>query len=119
MKIIGAGFCRTGTLSTRQALIDLGFDPCFHMANVHQNRLAYLFINFLEGHRKPLLDYLVKNPVQAAVDFPMSVIFDQLLEYFPDAKVLLNIRDSSAAWVKSFRESVYLSNTLPSYIRIN
>ena len=72
MKIIGAGFCRTGTMSTRQALVDLGFDPCFHMADVHRNRLAYLFIHFLEGNRKPLLEYLAKNPVQAAVDFPMS-----------------------------------------------
>ena len=119
MKIIGAGFCRTGTMSTRQALVDLGFDPCFHMADVHRNRLAYLFIHFLEGNRKPLLEYLAKNPVQAAVDFPMSAIVDQMLEYYPDAKILLNIRDSSTAWVKSYRESVYLVSTLPSYVRIN
>ena len=30
MKILGAGFPRTGTLSTRGALTDLGLDPCIH-----------------------------------------------------------------------------------------
>ena len=31
MEIIGAGFCRSGTMSTQKALQDLGFAPCYHM----------------------------------------------------------------------------------------
>ena len=31
LKVIGAGFGRTGTLSLKLALEELGFGPCYHM----------------------------------------------------------------------------------------
>jgi hypothetical protein len=31
IKVINAGLCRTGTMSTRQAFIDMGFQNCYHM----------------------------------------------------------------------------------------
>ena len=34
LKIIGAGFGRTGTLSLKAALERLGFGPCYHMLEV-------------------------------------------------------------------------------------
>ena len=34
MKIIGAGFGRTGTMSLKVALETLGFGPCYHMIEV-------------------------------------------------------------------------------------
>ena len=34
MEVIGAGFGRTGTLSLRAALCELGFGPCHHMTDV-------------------------------------------------------------------------------------
>ena len=34
LQIIGAGFGRTGTLSLKKALETLGFDKCYHMAEV-------------------------------------------------------------------------------------
>ena len=34
MKVIGVGFGRTGTLSLRAALCELGFGPCHHMIDV-------------------------------------------------------------------------------------
>ena len=37
LKIIGAGFGRTGTLSLKVALEDLGFGPCYHMTEVFQH----------------------------------------------------------------------------------
>lgn len=119
MKILGAGFCRTGTLSTRQALINLGLDPCFHMANVHNEGLDDLFIKFFSGNHQPLVNYLKKNNFMAAVDFPMSALVDQMMVHFPEAKVLLNVRDSAKTWVDSYRESVHLAATLPAYVRIN
>ena len=119
MKILGAGFCRTGTLSTRRALIDLGLDPCFHMANVHDEGLDDLFVQFFNGNHEPLVDYLKENGFMACVDFPMSVLVDQMMVHFPEAKVLLNVRDSAKTWVNSYRESVYLATSMPVYVRIN
>ncbi len=37
MKVIGAGFGRTGTLSLKTALEELGFAPCYHMVEVFNN----------------------------------------------------------------------------------
>ena len=34
LKVIGAGFGRTGTLSVKAALEELGFGPCYHMTEV-------------------------------------------------------------------------------------
>ncbi len=35
-KVIGSGFGRTGTMSTKLALEELGFGPCHHMVEVMQ-----------------------------------------------------------------------------------
>ena len=37
LKIIGAGFGRTGTYSLKAALARLGFGPCHHMSEVANN----------------------------------------------------------------------------------
>ena len=34
LKVIGAGLGRTGTLSLKVALEQIGFGPCYHMAEV-------------------------------------------------------------------------------------
>jgi hypothetical protein len=36
LKVVGAGFGRTGTLSLKNALEKLGFSPCYHMMEVFQ-----------------------------------------------------------------------------------
>lgn len=35
LKVIGAGFGRTGTLSLKSALDELGLGPCYHMVERH------------------------------------------------------------------------------------
>ena len=37
LQIIGSGFGRTGTMSTKMALEQLGFGPCHHMIEVIEN----------------------------------------------------------------------------------
>ncbi len=37
MKVIGAGFGRTGTASLKAALETLGSDPCYHMIEVFRH----------------------------------------------------------------------------------
>lgn len=38
LEIIGAGFGRTGTLSLKLALEQLGLGPCYHMTEIFQTR---------------------------------------------------------------------------------
>jgi hypothetical protein len=37
VKVIGAGFGRTGTSSIKAALEELGFGPCYHMSEMNKN----------------------------------------------------------------------------------
>ena len=37
MKVIGAGFGRTGTMSLKVALEKLGFGPCYHMIELFEH----------------------------------------------------------------------------------
>src|SRR5689334_16327222 len=38
LKVIGAGFGRTGTMSLKLALEQLGFGPCYHMIEVFKHQ---------------------------------------------------------------------------------
>ena len=102
MEILGAGFCRTGTMSTRKALV--GLDPCFHMKDVLARDLVDLFLNYFKGDKQPLIGYLKLNGVKASLDFPIVCIVDELMPHFSDAKVLLTVRDCPGVWVQVFIE---------------
>ena len=39
----------------------------------------------------------------AAVDFPTSLYWKDLMEFYPNAKVVLGVRTNAQQWVKSFR----------------
>ena len=41
LKVIGAGFGRTGTKSLKDALEHLGLGPCYHMVEVFKNPQAF------------------------------------------------------------------------------
>ena len=45
LKVIGAGYGRTGTMSTYSALKQLGF-PCYHMIEVLQNKANKTHLDF-------------------------------------------------------------------------
>ena len=104
MKVIGAGFGRTGTMSLKVALEELGFGPCYHMVEVFEHPEH---AGFWEGAwcGKPVdwdgffADY------EATVDWPACTFYAELLEKHPDAKVLLSVRDPEK-WYESPRNPI-------------
>jgi hypothetical protein len=100
MKIIGAGCPRTGTLSTHAALTELGL-PCYHMAEValHEEHTRAWHEFLVEG--KPMDWKRLFAPYEATVDAPAAFFYREILQAFPDAKVLLNLRDPES-WYKSY-----------------
>ncbi len=101
VKIIGAGFPRTGTLSTHAALTMLGY-PCYHMAEVAM-RPAHIEAwhgLICKGH--PIDWHDLFGEFEATVDAPAAFFWRDLLEAFPDAKVLLNLRDPES-WYASYQ----------------
>jgi hypothetical protein len=105
MKVIGVGVGRTGTLSLKAALERLGFGPCFHMRNVldHRDRLP-LWEAAADG--QPVDWDAVFAGYQASVDWPGAAFWRELIAYYPDAKIVLTVRDPER-WYDSVRETIY------------
>jgi hypothetical protein len=104
MKLIGAGLPRTATTTQKAALEMLGLGPCHHMANVFADlETSKLWREAFLGQRDPA-ELLEGHP--AAVDWPSSYFYKQLMERFPDAKVLLSTR-TPESWARSMRQTIW------------
>ena len=107
MKVIGTGVGRTGTMSLRVALQQLGFGPCYHMEVVTQDmplRVPH-WNAALEGNPDWAATF---DGFPSAVDWPVATFYKEMYEAFPDAKFVLTHR-SPESWVESFGETIYTS----------
>ncbi|MEL6365881.1 MAG: sulfotransferase family protein [Pseudomonadota bacterium] len=105
--VIGAGLGRTGTASLKLALEQLGFDPCYHMFEVlaHEPAIAQWsavaagapdWEAIFDGHKT----------FKAGVDFPVAAYWKTLADVFPDAKIILTVRDPDS-WFASTQETIF------------
>ncbi len=114
LAIIGAGYGRTGTMSTYTALNQLGF-PCYHMIEVLQNKANASHLDFWRKvANAPAGTQHDWNAVfanyRAAVDFPASCVWRELIASCPEAKVLLTLHPKGAeAWYESTIETIYFT----------
>lgn len=104
MRLIGAGLPRTGTLSQKLALEMLGLAPCYHMVTV-----------MADLNQAPLWERAVHGDVvweeifagfESTVDWPGGLFYKELMDAYPDAKVLLSTRDTES-WERSMRQTVW------------
>jgi hypothetical protein len=105
MKVIGSGFGRTGTLSLKIALEVLGFGPCYHMEMVLRNPEHIRSWGDLARGRDVDVPTLLSE-FQSCVDFPACLHYQQLLDRYPDAKVIHTIRDPND-WYESTLATSY------------
>jgi hypothetical protein len=114
LKIIGAGFGRTGTMSTYTALNELGF-PCYHMIEVLQNKANPSHLDFwLNVANSPARMQHEWEDVfanyTAAVDNPACCVWRELMTAYPDAKMLLTLHPGGAeAWYDSTMDTIYFT----------
>jgi Sulfotransferase domain len=105
MKVIGAGFGRTGTRTLKTALELLGVAPCYHMSQVFEHPdHAPVWTRALDNETVNW-DVLL-GAYKAAVDWPVCTFYAQLMAAHPDAKVVLSVRDNTA-WYESALETIY------------
>lgn len=116
LKVIGAGFGRTGTLSLKHALEELGSGPCYHMSEL-----------FDKPHVDEQWDAIVSGGpadwptifkgYQATVDWPACSFYKELMQVYPNAKVLLTVRDPEK-WYESVASTIYrVSHMNPDHAR--
>ena len=113
LSIVGAGFGRTGTLSLKSALETLGVGPCYHMIEVHNNASHADVWTAASNAEKTDWDSVFEN-YGSIVDWPGCFFWKELADYYPDAKVLLSVRDPEK-WYLSVTNTIYqlLSQPLP------
>lgn len=105
MKVIGSGFGRTGTASLKGALEYLGFGPCYHMfeiiAKPERGAEWTRAVNGEDVDWKQVFDGF-----DSTLDYPGCLFYEQLLETFPDAKVVHTVRDPER-WYESTYNTIY------------
>jgi hypothetical protein len=105
LKVIGAGFGRTGTLSVKTALEELGFGPCYHMVEVFSKPGAMeQWDAIVRG--EPVDWNTIFEGYQASVDWPACAFYKEQMQAYPDAKVLLTIRDPEK-WYESASSTIF------------
>lgn len=110
MQVIGSGFGRTGTMSMKHALEELGMGPCYHMEEVMRTP-GHVAMWHDIGRGRPADWQRLFSGYGSAVDFPASVVYQELMEAFPDAKVVHTVRDPER-WYESTLETIYQGRTL-------
>ena len=111
IKIIGAGFPRTGTNTLRESLELLGFSKTYHMKQllVHPENLHYWTTLKETGTTNWEQLY---DGYEATVDFPCYPWYKQHMKQYPDAKVILSTRPFEK-WYTSFYSTIWKAQNPP------
>ena len=105
LKVVGAGFGRTGTTSLKAALETLGFGSAYHMTEVFTHPEH---VQFWEAARRgePADWERFFSGYGVAVDWPACAFYGELMEAFPEAVVILTVRDPER-WYESVFSTIY------------
>ena len=105
LRVIGAGLGRTGTHSLKLALEKLLGAPCYHMAEVFRRPEDIpIWHRAANGERVDWRKLFAGYA--AAVDWPPAGFWTQIADVFPDAIILLSVRDADSWW-KSASSTIF------------
>lgn len=105
IRVVGAGMARTATHSLKLALEQLLGGPCYHMWELfeHLDHIP-VWIDAANGLTPDWDDFLAGYV--ATVDFPAAAFWPELMRAYPDALVLLSVRDTESWWKSASRTIV-------------
>ena len=102
LSVFSAGFGRTGTMSLKLALEQLGQGRCHHMIEVIENGAVQvpLWNDALAGNP----DFgAIYDGYNSAVDWPSAAFWKELAAAYPDAKIILSTRSQPCGRPKNGR----------------
>lgn len=115
MNVLGLGLSRTGTDSLREALNHLGY-RAYHMYEAVALRHGRYWIEAMDTnlpshttdrpYGRAEFDKLLHD-FDAITDMPMALFVDDFLAAYPDAKVVLTVRDFDS-WRASLQRTLFL-----------
>mmetsp|Transcript_26285 Transcript_26285/g.53230 ORF Transcript_26285/g.53230 Transcript_26285/m.53230 type:complete len:294 (-) Transcript_26285:64-945(-) len=125
IKLIGAGLSRTGTASLFEALEVLGYrsthgatlafnrtaDREFHVAMRRVHPDGEQHIRERDNHMllgkavhesiRQYWESMAQGGITAVLDTPFNLFYQELMQIYPDAKVVLTIRSTAEEWYES------------------
>lgn len=107
LKIIGAGLGRTGTTSLKLALEDLLGGRCYHMFEVRERPADPDIWGHAYAGKLPDWPAFFDGYV-ATVDWPAAPFWREMSDAFPDAPILLSVRDVDEWW-KSASNTIFIA----------
>jgi hypothetical protein len=105
MDVIGVGFGRTGTLSLKAALEQVGFGPCQHMVPLLDDAERSALLCAAADGDPGSLDKAFDG-FRSSVDWPGTYFWRELTSRHPHAKVILTVRDPEK-WYDSAERTIY------------
>ena len=104
LKVIGAGLPRTATWSQKLALEQLGLGPCYHMSEALEHPDHWPL--WESASRGEAVDWnRLFDGWGSTTDAPGCKFYRELAEFYPEAKVLLSVRDFEK-WFASTQNTV-------------
>lgn len=104
LSVIGAGMGRTGTYSLKLALEQLGFGPCHHMSDVNASTEQKALWRAAGKGQLPDWDVAYAG-YRSAVDWPTAHYWREVGAHYPEARVILTVRDAGA-WYASMAQTI-------------
>ncbi|KAG2171932.1 hypothetical protein INT43_001408 [Umbelopsis isabellina] len=105
LEIIGTGWSRTGTAGMREALLALGYKVS-HMLDIVSDPTIDTSVYEEAWNGKDVDWNRAFANYNASLDWPNATFYKQLMEKYPDAKVLHTTRDPEK-WYESVVQTVY------------
>jgi hypothetical protein len=104
MEVVGAGFPRTGTSTLDDALTRLGFGPCHHAKDlIGRPEKVGQWLRAYAGERVDFRALLAGY--RASTDAPGCFFWRELMDEFPQARVILCERDPQS-WYASMSRTI-------------
>ena len=105
LKVIGAGFGRTGTHSLGSAFEKLGYGPCYNLLEVTgQTDQTEVWKDAMDG-KSVDWDQIFAS-YNSAVEWPTIAFLPEILEHYPEAKIILTLRDPES-WFESANTTIF------------
>jgi hypothetical protein len=105
MKVIGAGLPRTATTTQAIAFEMLGFGHCYHMRDLMTDFATGMPLWEAAADGKPDWEAILGD-AKSSCDWPTARYYKELLEYYPESKVVLSVRGPEG-WIRSMRDTVW------------
>ena len=115
MKVICAGLSKTGTKSLASALRILGYkvyDFPEH-TDIHLNEWIEIYY---DGTTPDFAS--MYSSVDGVTDLPAAFWWEEILACFPEAMVILNVRDNDDVWVKSWAKHLHMTRELGVFSKL-